>query len=195
VCLSQCVFLSGSYQYNIFNEFEKELDRLALNLGGCSLSDPNAKDERTDNEKIIESLIGKATVTYYAGEYHKSIHLLENVTAIVSDIYEAWHNKGVVLGNLNRQKEAIEAFNHAIKSKPDVHETWYQKGIALCKLNRHEEAIGALDQAIGIKPDDYKAWYNIGASLDSLGRQKEAIKAYNKSTKIKLRDNTENSSD
>ncbi len=52
------------------------------------------------------------------------------------------HNKGVVLGTLNRQEEAIEAFNHAIKSKPDVYETWYHKGIALCKLKYHEKGRG-----------------------------------------------------
>ena len=325
-------FLGGSSEYKIYREFNNELDRLAINLGGSSLSNANARDERTEGEKAIESLMGKATVTYYAGEYQKTLVLLENITAIASDIYEAWYNKGVVLGsldrhdeavtafdqainimpdkhrdlyynkgvslealdrpeeaidafnqairikpddyeswyckgialdslgssvesldaydkvttikpdheeawnnkgivlgsldrleealasldkavkinpddheawhnkgvvlnNLNRQKEAIDAFDHAINSKPDVYETWYQKGIALCKLNRHEAALGALDQAVSIKPDDYKAWYNIGVSLDSLDRPKEAVKAYDKSTRIKLSNNTENSSD
>ncbi len=64
-------------------------------------------------------------------------------------IHDAWHNKGVVLDNLNRKKEAID---HAIKSKPDVYETWYQKGIAFCTLNRHAETLGALDQAVSINP-------------------------------------------
>ena len=78
-------FLGGSSQYNISKEFNKELDRLAINLGGSSLSDANARDERTEGERAIESIIGKATVTYYAGEYQKTLALLENISAIASE--------------------------------------------------------------------------------------------------------------
>lgn len=112
-------FLAGSSQYNIFKGSKKELDRLAINLGGISLSDANARDKRTDDEKAIECLMGKATVTYYAGEYQKTLAMLENITAIAPDIYEAWYNKGAILSNLDRHDEAVSAFDEAINIKPD----------------------------------------------------------------------------
>ena len=180
-------FLGGSSQYNIFKGSKKELDRLAINLGGISLSDANARDKRTEDEKAIECLMGKATVTYYAGDHQKTLALLENITAIAPDIYEAWYNKGVILGNLDRHDEAVSAFDEAINIKPDElnRALYYNKGVSLEALDRPEEAIDAFDQAIIIKPDDYEAWYCKGISLDSLGNSVESLDAYDKVTTIK----------
>ncbi|MCP4253176.1 MAG: tetratricopeptide repeat protein [Candidatus Scalindua sp.] len=179
-------FIGGSSQYNLFREFKKELDRLAINLGGNSLSDANARDERSEEEKATEMLMGKATVTYYAGEFQKSLALLENITAIASDIYEVWYNKGVVLGNLDRHDDALSAFDQAINIKPDEHRAlYYNKGVSLEALDRLEEAINAFDKAIKIKPDDYESWYCKGIALDNLDRSTEALDAYEKVTVIK----------
>ncbi len=178
-------FYSGSYQYNIFKEFENELDRLALSLGGCSLSDANARDERTEDKKVIESLMGKATVTYYAGEYQKSLVLLENIAAITSDIYEVWYNKGIILGNLDRHEEAVSTFDQAINIRPDESRALYNKGVSLEAMDSSAEAIDAFNQAIRIKPDDYEAWYCKGIALDNLDRPAEALDAYDNVTAIK----------
>ena len=191
VILGDCghsnIFLGGSSQYNISKEFNKELDRLAINLGGSSISDANSRDKRTEGERAIESLIGKATVTYYAGEYQKTLALLEDVTAIASDIYEVWYNKGVVLGNLDRHDEVVYAFDQAINIKPDAQSRalYYNKGVSLDALDRPEEAIDAFSQAIRFKPDDYESWYCKGIVLDNLDRSTGALDAYEKVTSIK----------
>jgi Flp pilus assembly protein TadD len=39
------------------------------------------------------------------------------------DDHKACHKKGVILSNINRQQEAIEAFDSAIKLKQDVSRT------------------------------------------------------------------------
>ena len=179
-------FLGGSSEYNIFREFNNELDRLAINLGGSSLSNANARDERTEGEKAIDSLMGKALVTYYAGEYQKTLALLENITAIALDIYEAWYNKGVILGILDRHDEAVTAFDQAINIKPGEHrDLYYNKGVSLEALDRPEEAIDSFNLAIKIKPDDYEAWYCKGIALDCLGSSVESLDAYDKVTTIK----------
>jgi hypothetical protein len=46
--------------YDLFPDFEKGLDKLTVDLGGCSLSDATAKDERTEDEKRDARLMGKA---------------------------------------------------------------------------------------------------------------------------------------
>jgi len=178
-------FISGSYQYHIFNEFENELDRLALNMGGGSLSDPNAKDERAEDKKIIEGLMGKAAVTYYAGEYQKAIVLFEHITAIDSGSYEVCYNKGVILEILDRHEEAVSSFDHAININPDDHRALYNKGVSLQSLDRPADAIDAFNQAIKINPDDYESWYCKGNSLDSLDSSIDALGAYDKVTTLK----------
>lgn len=59
--------LSGWHQYDLFEDWEGVLDTLAVNLGGISLSDVAAIDERTEIEKILAGMIGKAEIFYAAG--------------------------------------------------------------------------------------------------------------------------------
>ncbi len=59
--------LSGWQQYDLFEDWEGVLDKLAVNLGGISLSDVAAIDERTEIEKILAGMIGKAEIFYAAG--------------------------------------------------------------------------------------------------------------------------------
>ena len=52
----------------------------------------------------------------------------------------AWYNKGVALGSLGRNKEAIVCFDEAIKLDPEDSLAWGNKGVALKKFDRDEEA-------------------------------------------------------
>ena len=52
----------------------------------------------------------------------------------------AWYNKGVELGSLGRNKEAIVCFDEVIKLDPEDSLAWGNKGIALKKFGRDEEA-------------------------------------------------------
>ena len=77
----------------------------------------------------------------------------------VHNVYEnAWNNKGIILGNMNRFEEALSALDKAVKIKPDDHEAWHNKGFVLSNLNRHKEAIDAFNNAINSRPDDHETW-------------------------------------
>ncbi len=177
--------LSGWQKYDLFQDWEGVLDKLAVNLGGVSLSDATAIDERTEEEKMIESMMGKAATFYYSGEYEKALTLSEASISIKPDCQGAWIGKGAALGNLSRPEEALEAYTKAIEIKPDFHEAWNGKGLALVSLGRYAEALEAFNKAIEIKPDDHKAWLNKGVTLADLGRPEEALEAYNKAIEIK----------
>jgi len=180
--------LSPYQQYDLFNDFEAELDHLAVNLGGMSLADRLAEDTRTDEEKIIESLAGKAATLYYAGDLSKALDVLTSITLLNPDHVEAWCNKGVILSALGRKEEAIAAYDKALEINPEDAKVWYNKGVALSALGRNEEAIAAFDKALEIKPEDAKAWYYKGFALYGLGRKDEAIAAYDKTLEINPED-------
>jgi tetratricopeptide (TPR) repeat protein len=179
------MMLSGWQQYDLFKDWEGVLDKLAVHLGGKSLSDATAIDERTEDEKMLESMMGKGRMFYYLGEYDRALSLFEAAISIKPDYHKAWYNKGVILVDLGRPDEAFEAYNKAIEIKPDDHEAWYNKGATLADLGRYDEALEAFNKAIEIKPDDHETWTNKGAALGSLGRYDEALEAYNKSIEIK----------
>lgn len=143
--------LSSFQQYDLFNDFEKELDKLAVHLGGRSLSDAGAVEERSEDEKMLDLLMGKAEVAYYAGEYKKVITFCDIAIDEKPDHHWAWNNKAAALGKLGQHGEAIAAFDKAVGFKPDYHEAWNNKGISLDKLGRHKEAKEAFDRAEELK--------------------------------------------
>jgi tetratricopeptide (TPR) repeat protein len=119
--------LSGWQQYDLFEDWEGILDTLAVNLGGNSLSDARAIDERTEVEKILKSIMGRAEMFFYSGDYNKALSFIESAINIKPDFHEVWTNKGLTLFNLGRLDEALKAYNKAIDIKPDYHEAWYNK--------------------------------------------------------------------
>jgi tetratricopeptide (TPR) repeat protein len=177
--------LSVFQQYDLFLDWEKELDKLAVNIGGSSLSDITATDIRTEETVMIDNLMGKAATFYYLGEYTKAVSLFEAAIHIKPDDEDAWHNKGIALDDLGSHKDALTAYDKAIDIKPDYEKAWSNKGTTLAALGRHEDAITAYDKAIDIKPDYEKAWYNKGTALATLGRHKDAITVYDKAIDIK----------
>jgi len=107
--------LAPYQQYDLFNDLEAELDNLAVNLGGISLADSFAEDTRSEDEKILSSLMGRAEAAYYAGDYQKASEIFTSITYLKPDYAEAWYNKGIVLYDLGRKEEAIVAYDKALK--------------------------------------------------------------------------------
>jgi len=114
--------LSIFQQYDLFKDFEKELDRLAVHIGSPSLSDAKAKDERTEDEKLIDSLFGKAAIAFYSGDYETAISITETVIKLYPDNHEAWNNKGDILLKSGKYKEALKAAKKAIEFNPNFYE-------------------------------------------------------------------------
>ncbi|WP_143288267.1 CHAT domain-containing protein, partial [Calothrix rhizosoleniae] len=78
------------------------------------------------------------------------------------DQHEAWYNRGVALGYLEKYEEAIASYDKAVEIKPDYDTAWNNRGSALFYLRRYEEAIASYDKAVEIKPDYDTAWINRG---------------------------------
>ena len=62
--------------------------------------------------------------------------------------------KGIVLSELNRKEEAVEAFEDATRLNPEHADTHYRKGVALLELNRKEEAVEAFGSATRPNPEN-----------------------------------------
>jgi tetratricopeptide (TPR) repeat protein len=127
-------------QCDLFPDLKNSLDQLAVQLGGCSLSDAKAKDERTEEEKLIESIMGRGAIFIFSREYDKSIPFWEAVININQKYYPAWYNKGMALFCLFRPDEALDAFYKVIEIEPKHHTAWYNIGNLLDKLDRKKEA-------------------------------------------------------
>lgn len=177
--------LSSFQQYDLFENFDGILDKLAVNMGGISLSDPTAKDERTDKEKAIAVLLDQAAAEYFAGRFKQSLTLIDSFLVLSPNVAEAWNNKGVTLAALGKPDEAIDAFDQAFKFKHDFTSAWINKGAALMELGKNDEAVQAFEQALRIDPTHAYAWGIKGSALSKLGKPDEALQACEQALKLK----------
>lgn len=85
-------------------------------------------------------------------------------------------------------KEAVKAFDEAIKLKPDYAEAYSGKGCALNNLERYEEALVACNKAIKLKPDYADAYCYRGDALYRQKKYHEAIIEYDQAITLKPED-------
>ena len=115
------------------------LDKLSVDIGGHSLSDIQARDERIENEKTIDHLIGKADVASYAAEYGKSIAILNSILVLNPDNTGVLNKRGLAWGKKGEFDKAIEYFEKIMQSDlkdfgeehPNVAISWNNLGRSL----------------------------------------------------------------
>jgi tetratricopeptide (TPR) repeat protein len=91
------------------------------------------------------------------------------------DGLEAWRLLGAVCFVGGRPREALEAFDAALRLSPEDAIAWAHHGTALGALGRATEALASFDRAVGLDPNDAGVWTNRGVALAALGRATEAV--------------------
>jgi tetratricopeptide (TPR) repeat protein len=175
---SNRLLLEGDYEEYLKLSAEQKIEKV------IEFQELLTEKHQPDNQKS-SLLVELGNLLYAANESEEAIASYDQALKFKPDYHEAWNNRGIALGNLERFEEAIASYDQALKFKPDYHEAWYNRGIALRKLERFEEAIASYDQALKIKPDKHEAWYNRGNALDDLERFEEAIASYDQALKFK----------
>jgi Flp pilus assembly protein TadD len=111
---------------------------------------------------------------YNNGQYDETEKLALLITQQFPEHQFGWKVLGALLGDTNRQSEALDANQKAIQLAPDDAETHNNLGNAFIALGRLDEAEVSLRQAITKKPDYHEAYNNLGIMLKDLGRLDEA---------------------
>jgi tetratricopeptide (TPR) repeat protein len=137
-------------QYDLFSDYQNALDKLAVHTGGISLSDNTEIDDRTDDEKLIYSILAKANAEYWAGKFEESVTLVNSILTFSPKDLRALFNKGAALTHLGKFQEAIDTYDQVLKIKPDNASVWVCKGITLENLGKFPDAIDAFQQAFKI---------------------------------------------
>lgn len=106
----------------------------------------------------------------------------------------AWHGLANALEELNRQKEALEAYRKAYQLyKEDDWSSSLWKGWCAMKLGRYEEALRLFQLSVEKKEDYPYAYQSLALALLKLGKKDEAkevlkkFKEVNKAVKYKER--------
>ena len=89
-----------------------------------------------------------------------------------------YFSQGVELSRRGKHREALEAFEEALKLIPGDPDTWCNKGVVLHYLGRHQEAIESYNQALEHAPALPETWFNLGLALLHLQKFKAALDSF-----------------
>ncbi|HJU33214.1 MAG TPA: tetratricopeptide repeat protein, partial [Hyphomicrobiaceae bacterium] len=95
------------------------------------------------------------------------------------------NNRGLVLLDLKRPRDALADFDRALAIKPGEVDTWYNSANAAVAAERLEDAIARYDRALAINPGHTLALNNRGNALRSLHRLDDALASYDRAVAVK----------
>jgi tetratricopeptide (TPR) repeat protein len=117
------------------------------------------------------------------GRPDEAVRLLESETGAALKTHVGQNILGDILLKQGKHKEALRAFDTAIRFMPSAPEAYCNRGVALQELGRLEEALAAEDRAIRLRPEYGTAHFNRGNVLKALERFDDAVAAYGRAVK------------
>lgn len=110
-------------------------------------------------------------------EYEAAIPYFDQALALAPDDSDCLYYKALALGEIGREREAIEMFKRCstIDSNAAV---WYRIAFLEDNINDNEAALADYDIVISLEPDYAYAHLGRADMLERLGRHDEAIEAY-----------------
>jgi hypothetical protein len=112
------------------------------------------------------------------GHASAGLPLIEAALKINPHASDAWSNRGLALGMLGRDSEAMESFARSLELRADDPDMLNGRGRLLLKLHRPTEALADFEQAAALSPGHFGALTNRGNALAALGRLDEALAQY-----------------
>jgi tetratricopeptide (TPR) repeat protein len=99
--------------------------------------------------------------------------------AVSQKTKEQWFDEGFAFRNAGRYKEAIGAYNRAIKLDPGYATAYYNRGNTYFELKEYARAIEDYNRAIELNPTDADAYNNRGNAYKALKEYARAVEDYN----------------
>ena len=112
---------------------------------GLKAGDLSALDRRYDAIKAFETALSA---------YGKALEFNPNDPKV-------WHEKGVILRQLDRKNDALKAFDKSIELNPKKTDSWYEKGLTLKELGRDEESINCFKKVLELEPSHTMARHKL----------------------------------
>ena len=138
---------------------------------------------------LIDKAIANAVDLQQQGKRKEAVEKWRAVANIVegedNDLAaRAWASSGYLVGEKN-PKDAIFAFDQAIRLKPDYAEAYNNRGVTKAALGRYDDALADHDETIRLKPDYAEAYNNRGAAKAGLGRYDDALADHDETIRLK----------
>ena len=88
--------------------------------------------------------------------------------------------RGLALHKLDRDLDALEAFDHALITDGGNYRIWNIRGLVQKKLHDLPGALAAFDRAVSVNPLFFVGWHNRGLVLLQMNRFTDAISSFDR---------------
>lgn len=132
---------------------------------------------------LIEDHLYHGLLSYFTGNYDKSLEIYDLALEIDSNNPEVWLNKGIVLVELKQKESAIQSFERALEINPNFDEARHYKWLCSLKPSNPEELLEDIESLIEDKQNE-NYWFNAGETLIKINQLENAVKVLNKALEI-----------
>ena len=126
----------------------------------------------------IEALFRQARTAEQRRDFPAALAQYDKVLSLNPEIAEVWANKGLVLYELNRHREALQAFAKATELKPQLGNAQLFLGLERLRFDAAEKAIAPLTAALRLDSSSVRARYALAEAYDKMGQYDRAIEFY-----------------
>lgn len=141
-----------------------------------------------DSMSLSRSAYEQGVALAAEGRSAEALPLLQEAVALDPSFVAACEEIPWCLHELERDEEALAAFEELAKAGHDCARCRHGRGLVLFNLGRSDDALAELDRAHELDPALRDAWYTRGWVLNAGGRYEDALAAYAKATDIDPKD-------
>ncbi len=157
----------------ILNELNHPAEALAV-LDGLLVRVPGQAD----------ALIQRVHLLTRMGRGPEALATARMAVAFHRDLGRAHNALGAALLRENLARDAVSAYDAALRLEPQAVDAWINRGIALKELGRFAEAEDSYRRALALAPDDAVAVNNLANAVSSQGRAQEAVALYRRAVDL-----------
>lgn len=129
---------------------------------------------KTSNEDPLNQIV----LAIQAQQFQEAANLCRQVLQQNPQNGKVWHLFGVTYYSAGEIKQAIAAYENALKIDPHQPQTHNNLAIALAQSDRPTEALKHYQQAIALAPDYTESYYNLAKTYKTLGNLDLALQNY-----------------
>jgi glyoxylase-like metal-dependent hydrolase (beta-lactamase superfamily II) len=169
------------YFYSIRALLKMDIDHVLPGHGGVAPNIGHWVVQET-YDGLIKKKVGLETpflqgASELAGEglLEEALFYVNKALVEKEDNLEAHELKALLLNDLGRPQEALEAFDQVLAKNPDQTKMILGKGCSLMGLGRYEESLSLFDEVLKSHPQSSEAQIYKGMALHMAGRLEEAM--------------------
>jgi Tfp pilus assembly protein PilF len=137
-----------------------------------------AQNPSAEIQAKIVPLFQSARQAEQRRDFAHAAQLYDQILALDPKLAEVWTNKGLVLYELDRHREALQAFARAAALKPALITPQLFLGIEYVKRGEAQKAIAPLEAVLAREPGNRQAMYELAEACAHLERFERAVNLY-----------------